>query len=592
VILDNVSSFPPVYTDEWLQRIVDGLGLTKRSKDEYFGSCPNCGGDDRFVVKSYNGEVKLFCGLTGRNGCNDLQGIQNALREMGLWPERTSGPLKLPERIISASDLDDPYYMRKNIELMGGAKLVNDVVEVPLFRADKSKVEPQRIFKDGSKKFALGFKKDGAFGCTAKFGEGKTYITEGYATACSVTMATGIPCIFALDAGNLPKVVKAIQKEFPKVQLIGAGDNDPAGIKAMTEAVIPYAVPIYEKADWNDVHVTLGLEAVKTGLLKQKKPLFRRLGTGEIVPPDYLIKPLMERAAFVLVYGPSGKGKSFIVYDMAACVATGKDWHGYKVKQGSVLIIYGEGGSGIDRRLAGWSIKNKESLDDAPLFGNERPLILTNDKDIEALIAYIEHRIEIDGAPALIVVDTLARALGGADERVGSDLNKLITALSEIIAQYDCTILLVHHTGHSAAAQNRARGASELPAAVDQEFRVEPYDEAGIITGTLFTPTKNKDGKLLDALVFDMFEVGLGVMDEDLVELKTLVPELRGPARDPDADKQKPESIVVSEEYKLRTANKLTKKALIDAVRVEAGCSKRTAERWIKRAVEDGKIDV
>ena len=119
--------------------------------------------------------------------------------------------------------------------------------------------------------------------------------------------------------------------------------------------------------------------------------------------------------------------------------------------------------SGIDRRLAGWSIKNKESLDDAPLFGNERPLILTNDKDIEALIAYIEHRIEIDGAPALIVVDTLARALGAADERAGADINKLIAALSEIIAQYDCTILLVHHTGHSAAAQNRARGASELP---------------------------------------------------------------------------------------------------------------------------------
>ena len=190
------------------------------------------------------------------------------------------------------------------------------------------------------------------------------------------------------------------------------------------------------------------------------------------------------------------------------------------------------------------------------------------------------------------MVDTLARALGAADERAGSDINKLIAALSEIIAKYDCTILLVHHTGHSAAAQNRARGASELPAAVDQEFRVEPYDEAGIITGTLFTPTKNKDGKLLDALVFDLFEVGLGVMDEDLVELKTLVPELRGPARDPEADKQKPENIVLSEEYKLRTAKKLTKKALIDAVRVEAGCSKRTAERWVKRAIEDGKIDV
>ena len=30
------------------------------------------------------------------------------------------------------------------------------------------------------------------------------------------------------------------------------------------------------------------------------------------------------------------------------------------------------------------------------------------------------------------------------------------------------------------AAQHRARGASELPAAVDCEFRVEPYEEEGV----------------------------------------------------------------------------------------------------------------
>ena len=61
--------------------------------------------------------------------------------------------------------------------------------------------------------------------------------------------------------------------------------------------------------------------------------------------------------------------------------------------------------------------------------------------------------------------------------------------------------------------------------------------------------------------MFDLFEVGLGVMDEDLQELKTLVPDLRGPARDPDADKQKPEKLIVlSEEYKLRTAKKLTRR--------------------------------
>jgi len=131
-----------------------------------------------------------------------------------------------------------------------------------------------------------------------------------------------------------------------------------------------------------------------------------------------------------------------------------------------------------------------------PRYGNERPLTLTDNADIAALIAYSEERISIDGTPNLIVVDTLARAFNAADEKSGADINKLIVSLTAVIKQYKCPVLLVNHTGHSEAAQHRARGASELPAAVDHEFRVEPYEEAGIITCTLFTSTKMKDASL------------------------------------------------------------------------------------------------
>ena len=161
-----------------------------------------------------------------------------------------------------------------------------------------------------------------------------------------------------------------------------------------------------------------------------------------------------------------------------------------------------------------------------------------------------------------------------------------------MIQQYKCAVLLVHHTGHSDAAKHRARGASELPAAVDHEFRVEPYEEAGIITGTLFTSTKMKDASLGEPVVFDMITVGLGVCDEDMVEIDTLVPELRGPAQDYRDNFPDSMIVVIDEEYKLRQRNEMTKRALIDAVRVELGCAKRTAERWVKRAIEEGRINV
>ena len=193
------------------------------------------------------------------------------------------------------------------------------------------------------------------------------------------------------------------------------------------------------------------------------KPLFKRIGLDAVTPPVWLVKSHIEEGTFVMVFGQSGAKKSFVVYDLACCIATGKDWHGNRVKKGAVLIIAGEGSGGLNRRLRGWEKHNQTSLKDVPLYGNERPLILTDDENIEALISYIQERIGIDGAPSLIVVDTLARALGSADERSGADVNKLIAALTDIIQQYKCSILLVHHTGHSDAAQHRARGASELP---------------------------------------------------------------------------------------------------------------------------------
>ena len=321
-------------------------------------------------------------------------------------------------------------------------------------------------------------------------------------------------------------------------------------------------------------------------------PLFKRIGLDDVAPPVWLVKSHIEEGTFVMVFGASGAKKSFLVYDLACCIATGKEWHGHRVKQGAVLIIAGEGHGGLNRRLKGWEKFNNQSLKDVPLYGNERPLILTDDADIAALITYIEERISIDGTPALIVVDTLARALGAADERSGADVNKLIAALTGVIQQYRCAILLVHHTGHSDAAQHRARGASELPAAVDHEFRVQPYEEEGAtLPATLLTNTKSKDAALMEPVIFDMITVGLGVCDEDLVEIDTLVPELRGPARDEPCAEVDPITIVVDEDRKLRRKGKVKRSDLVREVYLATGKSNRMAQMYVRKAIEEDRID-
>ena len=245
----------------------------------------------------------------------------------------------------------------------------------------------------------------------------------------------------------------------------------------------------------------------------------------------------------------------------------------------------------MNRRLKGWEKYTNTSLADAPLYGNERPLILTEDSDIEALITYIDGRISTDGTPALIVVDTLARALGAADERSGADVNKLIVALTGVMQQYKCSVLLVHHTGHSDAAQHRARGASELPAAVDHEFRVETHEEEGLLPATLLTNTKSKDAALVEPVLFDMINVGLEVCDEDGKEIDTLVPELRGPVGDQVGQTIDPMMVVVDEDRRLRRKGDVKKTELVQEVWLVLDGTKKQAQRWVRRAIERGQID-
>lgn len=323
----------------------------------------------------------------------------------------------------------------------------------------------------------------------------------------------------------------------------------------------------------------------------EEKPLFKRIGLEPVRPPVWLVKNHIEEGTFVMVFGKSGTKKSFLVYDLSCCIATGIDWHGHRVKQGSVLIICGEGHGGLNRRLKGWEKYTNTGLADAPLYGNERPLILTEDSDIEALIAYIDGRISTDGTPALIVVDTLARALGAADERSGADVNKLIVALTGVMQQYKCSVLLVHHTGHSDAAQHRARGASELPAAVDHEFRVETHEEEGLLPATLLTNTKSKDAALVEPVLFDMINVGLEVCDEDGKEIDTLVPELRGPVGDQVGQTIDPMMVVVDEDRRLRRKGDVKKTELVQEVWLVLDGTKKQAQRWVRRAIERGQID-
>ena len=95
----------------------------------------------------------------------------------------------------------------------------------------------------------------------------------------------------------------------------------------------------------------------------------------------------------------------------------------------------------------------------------------------------------------------------------------------------------------------------------------------------------------MEPVIFDMITVGLGVCDEDLNEINTLVPELRGPVSEEEVQTINPIMIVVDEDRKLRRKGDFKKSELVREVYITLDGSRRTAERWVRKAIERGEID-
>ena len=92
---------------------------------------------------------------------------------------------------------------------------------------------------------------------------------------------------------------------------------------------------------WQNTNLNRKVKIEPPALRNEKKPLFKRIGLDDVTPPVWLVKSHIAEGNFAMVFVPSGAKKSFLVYGLACCIATGKDWHGNRVKQGAVLILCG-----------------------------------------------------------------------------------------------------------------------------------------------------------------------------------------------------------------------------------------------------------
>ena len=184
----------------------------------------------------------------------------------------------------------------------------------------------------------------------------------------------------------------------------------------------------------------------------------------DLPPTEYVVEGLIEHRGMSSVIGDPGVGKSAVVLDMAAHIATGRPWHGRRTIQCPVAYIAGEGVRGASSRLKAWERAHGENLD-RKMFIVEEALMIGGAVENWA---YIAEQCVAHGV-GLIIFDTLARMTTGLDENSAADMGKGIAAFNKLQNATGAGVLLVHHTARGAT---HGRGSTAVRGAVDSEVLV------------------------------------------------------------------------------------------------------------------------
>lgn len=216
--------------------------------------------------------------------------------------------------------------------------------------------------------------------------------------------------------------------------------------------------------------------------------LLNRSALRALPNPTPLITNVLDQGTTALLYGRHGTAKTFIALDWAASVATGRRWQGRRTEQRRVLYVAAEGAFGFTRRLDAWETGWQTELGDNDLDVLPHPINLTRPLDVGNLSALIEWN-----GYGLVVLDTLARCMVGADENSAKDCGIVVDAMTRLLNHTPDgrgVVLGVHHSGKDGKT---LRGSSAFEAAADTVYST--VRDGAVIT---LNREKRKDGPEYD----------------------------------------------------------------------------------------------
>lgn len=359
-------------------------------------------------------------------------------------------------------------------------------------------------------------------------------IVEGEKDADNL-WAQGIPATCnAMGAGKWPAELCGY---FKAADVVIIPDNDEPGrahrdlvgqsLKGIAKSVRVLDLPLKsEKEDVSDWLANGGSSEALYDLIDSKGREWRedeapftskygRLAWADLDAPgpehEYLIDDFLTAADKSVIGGPSKSGKSFLAIHASLAVARGTKFFGRPAQKGLVVYQAGEGARGIKKRLRAYRkhfgvLKSEyvpfELLQSA--IDLWRP-----DGDTGPLIDEIKKITAMHELPLrLVVIDTLATAIGGADEISGKDMGAVMKNISRINAETGAHVMLVHHMN---AEGKKLRGHTSIYANLDQVIFVTKQEGSKVRRVVLDKQKDDEDGINFG---FELMPIEIGARDD------------------------------------------------------------------------------
>jgi putative DNA primase/helicase len=409
--------------------------------------------------------------------------------------EKASAEMERAWKESTPASEDHPYLVLKRVKPHGLREHKGKLL-VPIWH-DGKLCGTQSIQADGDKRFLPGTQKTGRYYIVGEIEHAdRVCIAEGFATASTIYERTGIPCVVAFDAGNLPPVAKALKLSLPGVEFVVCADHDWRRVNRQTgepeniglikarEAALAIdaklAVPDFSRfnrgekdTDFNDldrldhehssaldgcwaVHACIegakapGEEADKLRALIRQKYRFH----GDPVPPlpPALIKGMLPSTGTGLANGQSGAGKTFAMIDLAVALASKGQFFGKDVRtRVGTVFISAEGAGQFNWRIDACT-QHRGVSEILPLAYLTFSGNLANDAEFSQLLEELPvinamFREEYGVPLGMVVLDTMSATFAMENQNDAAEVTAVCKRLKQIGEKVPVFAFGVHHLG-------------------------------------------------------------------------------------------------------------------------------------------------